>query len=172
MTFVLPAQRHIPGSASVPDRAPLDAVKALTPPRVTSDTWRCAPAYTYGLCLHARGYFWEAHEVWEAVWLATAPNSQERHLLAALIQLANACLKLELAQPKAALRLLLASHDHLAECRDPPSTLLGLNPGALSDDIAAFAQQVGAFGPGQDLTALITERPKPAVDGPHSTGMA
>lgn len=173
MTFVLPAQRHIPGSASVPDRDPLDAVKALTPPRVTSDAWGRVPAYTYGLHLHAHGYFWEAHEVWEPVWLATAPNSRERHLLAALIQLANACLKLEMAQPKAALRLLQASHEHLAECRGPPdSTLLGLNPSALSEDISAFARQVGAFGAERDLAAIIAERPKPAVDSNHSTGVA
>lgn len=164
MTFTLPSQRHIPGSSSVPDRATLDAIKALTPRRVTSDTWRQAPAYAYGLHLHAHGYFWEAHEVWEPVWLATAPNSRERRLLAALIQLANACLKLEMAQPKAALRLLQASQDHLAECRSPPGrTLLGLDPGALAGDIAAFAVRVGDS---EDLAALIAGRPKPAADGP------
>jgi hypothetical protein len=173
MTFVLPAQRHIPGSASVPDRVPLDAIKALTPQRVTADTWRRAPAYAYGLHLHTHGYFWEAHEVWEPVWLATAPNSRERHLLAALIQLANACLKLEMGQPKATLRLLQASQDHLAECRgSPDGTLLGLNPGTLSEDISAFAGQVGAFGAEQDLAAIVARRPKPAVDGNHSTGVA
>ncbi|MFM9847582.1 MAG: DUF309 domain-containing protein [Hyphomicrobiaceae bacterium] len=170
MTFVLPAQRHIPGSATVPDRAPLDAAKALTPQRVTADTWHDAPAYAYGLHLHAHGYFWEAHEVWEPVWLATVPNSRERQLLAALIQLANACLKLEMGQPKAALRLLQASQDHLAECRSPPGgTLLGLDPGALAGGIAAFAVR---FGDAEDLAALIAERPKPALTGPHSTGMA
>ena len=161
MTFTLPSQRHIPGSSSVPDRATLDAIKGLTPRRVTSDTWRQAPAYTYGLHLHAHGYFWEAHEVWEPVWQATAPNSQERRLLAALIQLANACLKLE---PKAAIRLLQASLDHLAECRNPPGrTLLGLDPGSLAGDIAAFAVRVGDA---EDLAALIAGRPKPATDGP------
>ena len=169
MTFVLPAQRHVPGSASVPDRATLDPIKALTPQHVTSGTWRSVPAYAYGLHLHAHGYFWEAHEVWEPVWLATAPNSQERHLLAGLIQLVNACLKLEMAQPKAALRLLQASRDHLAECRSPPGrTLLGLDPGALAADIAAFAARLGDA---PDLAALIAERPKPAADGAHSTGM-
>lgn len=170
MTFALPAQRHIPGSATVPDRAPLDAVKALTPHRVTRDTWRDAPAYAYGLHLHALGYFWEAHEVWEPVWLATAPNSQERHLLAALIQFANACLKLEMGQPKAAVRLLQASQDHLAECRGSPGrTLLGLDPASLAGDIAAFAVRVGDA---EDLAALIAERPKPTLTGPHSTDMA
>lgn len=46
MPFALPARRHIPGSGSVPDRAPLDAAKALTPPRVTANSWQDVPAYT------------------------------------------------------------------------------------------------------------------------------
>jgi predicted metal-dependent hydrolase len=162
MAFTLPARRHIPGSASVPDRAPLDAAKALTPPRVTAHTWHDAPAYPYGLHLHAHGYFWEAHEVWEAVWLATAPNSGERHLLAGLIQLANACLKLEMAQPKAALRLLQAAQDHLAECRS--STLLGLDPAALAQDIAAFSCKVSDCSDEQEFAALVAQRPKPGAD--------
>lgn len=161
MTFKLPCRRHIPGSASAPDRAPLDAVKALTPSRVNGDTWREAPAYAYGLHLYARGFFWEAHEVWEAVWLATAPNSQERHLLAGLIQLANASLKLEMAQPKAALRLLRASQDHLTEC--PSSPLLGLDPGALARDVGAFAARVAVLDDTPSRADLIALRPKPAL---------
>ncbi len=168
MTFILPARRHLPGSATVPDRAPLDAVKALTPQRVTRDTWRDAPAYAYGLHLHAHGFFWEAHEVWEAVWLATAPNWQERHLLAGLIQLANASLKLEMAQPKAALRLLRASQDHLAECRN--SCLLGLDPGALARDVGAFAVRVAALDDTRSPAGLVPLRPKPALAAAHSTG--
>lgn len=160
MTFSLPARRHIPGTTSIPDRDPLDAVKALTPERVTVDSWRDTLAYAYGLYLHAHGYFWEAHEVWEAVWLATAPNSEERHLLAGLIQLANACLKLEMAQPKAALRLLQASRDHFAECRSGP--LLGLAPDALAQDVRAFADQVTAAEAG-NLQDVLARRPKPVL---------
>jgi hypothetical protein len=162
MTFRLPCRRHIPASGSTPDRTPLDAVKALTPPRVSEETWQDAPAYAYGLRLYAQGFFWEAHEVWEAAWLATAPNSQERYLLAGLIQLANACLKLEMAQPKAALRLLQASQDHLAECRSP--MLFGLAPRGLVQDVRVFAEQVTAAQAG-NLDAVIAGRPKPALAG-------
>jgi hypothetical protein len=167
MTFRLPCRRHIPASRSTPDRGPLDAVKALTPPRVNEETWHDAPAYAYGLRLYAHGFFWEAHEVWEAVWLATAPNSQERYLLAGLIQLANACLKLEMAQPKAAFRLLQASQDHFGECRS--KTLLGLDPAALAHDVGAFARHVAAPGDMPDLATLMAQRPKPVLAGAHST---
>jgi uncharacterized protein len=169
MTFVVPSRRHVPGSGSVPDTAALEPIKALTPQRMTSAAWRSVPGYAYGLHLHAHGYFWEAHEVWEPVWLATAPNSQERHLLAALIQLANACLKLEMRQPKAALRLLHASKDHLAECRGP---LMGLDPAALAQDVAAFARQLGNLADTRELATLIEQRPKPTAAGADSTGVA
>lgn len=168
MTFSLPCRRHIPASGSTPDRAPLDAVKALTPPRVSEETWQEAPAYAYGLHLYAHGFFWEAHEVWEAVWLATAPNSQERCLLAGLIQLANACLKLEMAQPKAALRLLEASCNHLGECRS--RAVLGLEPAALARDVAAFARRAAPLADQGNPTALIEQRPKPTLASAHSTG--
>jgi predicted metal-dependent hydrolase len=162
MTFTFPSHRHIPASGSTPDRAPLDAVKTLTPPRVSEDTWRHTPAYAYGLHLYTHGFFWEAHEVWEAVWLATAPNSQERHLLAGLIQLANACLKLEMAQPKAALRLLRDAQDHLDECRRP--ALLGLAPRVLVQDVSAFANRLAATETGK-LRSVLALRPKPVLAG-------
>jgi hypothetical protein len=168
MTFRLPCRRHIPASGSTPDRAPLDAVKALTPPRVSEETWHDAPAYAYGLRLYAHGFFWEAHEGWEAVWVATAPNSQERYLLAGLIQLANACLKLEMAQPKAALRLLKAACDHLGECRS--LAVLGLEPVALARDVTAFASRAACLADKGNLALLIGQRPKPTLASAHSTG--
>lgn len=73
-----------------------------------------------------------------------------------------------MAQPKAALRLLQASQDHLAECRSP--TLLGLDPAALAQDVAAFARQVSDRSDAQGLAALIIRRPKPVLAGELSTG--
>ena len=48
-----------------------------------------APGLEEGLALYRAGYFWEAHEAWEPLWLAAPPNSRERALLQGLIQLAN-----------------------------------------------------------------------------------
>ncbi len=101
----LPAQRHVPGSGSMPDMAPLEAAKALAPAVTRREEWQENPAYLYGHYLLAAGFFWEAHEVWEAVWLNCPPNSVEKLLLRMLIQQANARLKLVMGRPRAAERL-------------------------------------------------------------------
>lgn len=76
-----------------------------------------AAALTFGLSLIHNHYFWEAHEVLEPVWMKASPNSAERQLLQALIQLANACLKSTMGQPQAAARLAQIADDHLQEAR-------------------------------------------------------
>jgi hypothetical protein len=157
----LPSHRHVPGTGTVPNRAALEPVKALTPRQVAGDNWSQVPAYAYGLFLYRHAFFWEAHEVWEAVWLATAPNSEERRLLAGLIQLANACLKLETTQRNAAQRLLQAARDHLDECHSPEC--LGLAPGALARDVGAFAALVAAHDGTGTLPTLVARRPTPVL---------
>jgi len=90
----MPARRHIPGSGSVPDMAVLKAA--------TADPGN---AFAYGADLFNHGFFWEAHEVWEAVWVAAPPNSVRRLALRTLIQMANACLKLAMGKRNAFERL-------------------------------------------------------------------
>jgi hypothetical protein len=72
-----------------------------------------------------------------------------------------------MAQPKAALRLLRASQDHLAECRN--SSLLGLDPGALARDVGAFAGRVAVLDDTPNPADLIALRPKPALTAADST---
>ena len=74
-------------------------------------------AMACGLCLIARGYSWEAHEVLEAVWQGLPMNSAERHVVQALIQHANARLKQSMGQADAAARLDTIAHDHLEEAQ-------------------------------------------------------
>jgi predicted metal-dependent hydrolase len=64
-----------------------------------------ATALRAGLVYFERGFFWECHEVLEAVWMETPDPSPERDMVQAVIQLANARLKLRMDRPKAAVRL-------------------------------------------------------------------
>jgi uncharacterized protein len=89
----MPARRHIPGSGSSPDMGVLETAKAG------------ADAFAFGVDLFNHGFFWEAHEVWEAVWMTAAPNSARRQALRALIQMTNACLKLAMGKRNAFDRL-------------------------------------------------------------------
>lgn len=94
---------------------PLEAAKAFVPARFAEPPRADHPAVRYGLALHDAGFYWEAHEVLEAVWKASPLNSRERRLVRAVIQLANAGLKLRMGRPRAALRLLGEARDLLRE---------------------------------------------------------
>lgn len=102
----LPGWAHLPGVTEGADKVPLDAAKALLPGRFEGPPAADHPAILYGIELCDRGYYWEAHEVLEAAWRATAQNGRDRQALRAIIQLANAGLKLRMGRPRAALRLL------------------------------------------------------------------
>lgn len=69
-----------------------------------------------GLAYFDAGFFWECHEVLEAVWRQTTDPSAERDMVLALIQLANARLKVLMLQPRAAWRLCEIVETRLKRC--------------------------------------------------------
>jgi hypothetical protein len=151
---------HVPGSGTRPDRAALEPVKLLCPPAVAGANWREVPPYLAGLDLYAAGFFWEAHEVWEPVWMACAPASPERSLVAGLIQLTNACLKLRMARPRATMRLLDAVLGHLAAARATGDThLMGLDLAILSRDVMRFRGCLADASQPAAADALLAHRP-------------
>lgn len=112
--LVLPVAAHVPGSGTEPDWPPLEAAKALVPVLTHETDWADNEAYLYGFALMRAGYYWEAHEVWEPVWLASPPNARARTLLRALIQTANAQLKQRMNRPRAVVRLAEEARAELA----------------------------------------------------------
>jgi predicted metal-dependent hydrolase len=92
-------------------------------------------AWTSGWAFLDAGFFWEAHEVWEAVWLALPPNSAERRFAQAVIQLANALLKEKMDRPKAVRRL-------CDECR---TRLSGAPAVVMRIEVQAVQERLGAL---------------------------
>lgn len=103
--FTLPERPHRPGSGSRPDSALLAAAKADCPAITDPLRWRENRTYRAGWNLFEAGFYWEAHEVWEPVWLACRPNAIEQRFLKMAIQTANARLKAAMGKNKAAGRL-------------------------------------------------------------------
>jgi hypothetical protein len=95
----------MPGVNARPDEAFFAAVKASAPAATADETGAENVAWRYGLRLLNAGFYWEAHEVLEPVWLNAAPNSRERQLVQAVIHLANGLLKQAMGRPGACLRL-------------------------------------------------------------------
>jgi predicted metal-dependent hydrolase len=98
-------------------------------------------AWAAGLLYLDKGFFWEAHEVLEPVWMATEPGSAEREIVQALIQIANAALKVRMNRPRAVLRLCDIADAHVSAAgRDA----MGLARASLRARIAGIRQ--GRFG--------------------------
>ena len=116
-TLPLPRWAYVPGIDAKADHATLGTAKALVPPRFAGFVPATHPALLYGLALNDTGYFWESHEILEAVWAAAPQGGRDRILLRACIQIANANLKRKLNRSVAVARLIgeaLAELDELA----------------------------------------------------------
>lgn len=101
----LPDHRYVPGQNARHPEDAFDEIRASAVLGYDPVQLASCEAFLAGLkYLHA-GYFWEAHEVLEPVWMILPEDSAERRFVQGLIQLANGRLKLLMGRPKAALRL-------------------------------------------------------------------
>ena len=69
------------------------------------DTISTCNAMAHAQYYLGQGYYWECHEVLEAVWMALVDHPVERQAVQGVIQIANGLLKVVMEQPKAATRL-------------------------------------------------------------------
>jgi predicted metal-dependent hydrolase len=92
-------QPYVPGQTARPDEGAFDALKDVSGPLETCVAWRA------GWDFFERGFYWEAHEVWEAVWMAAPERSKEKLLVQGMIQRANAKLKARMGRAEAAARI-------------------------------------------------------------------
>src|SRR5947208_6900201 len=106
VNLALPRWAYVPGWEAEADHEMLAMAKALVPARFNGFVPARHPALRYGLGLNDAGFFWESHEILEAVWAAAPQGGRERILLRACIQIANANLRLRMKKPHAAARLL------------------------------------------------------------------
>src|SRR5262249_53480892 len=65
-----------------------------SPPPLDPAHWDQSSTYLYGFDLFNHGYYWEAHETWEALWHAAGRRGAVATLLKGLIQLAVSGVKI------------------------------------------------------------------------------
>ena len=94
-----PPHKYVPGQTA---RHPEDWFDPL---KTDAARLERSTAMRAGLIYFDEGYYWECHEVLEAVWMACPDPSPERDMVQAIIQLANARLKLVMDKQNAASRL-------------------------------------------------------------------
>ncbi len=121
--FPVPSHAYVPGQTARHPENWFDAIKASVTQDVPVAELDQTEAWQAGLEYLAEGYFWECHEVLEAVWLQAPEGSPERAMTQGIIQLANARLKVRMRRPRAALRLCDMVKGHLARCPADRQTL-------------------------------------------------
>lgn len=114
MKHVTPPQAYIPGQTERHTEGAFDDIRQSALPGMTVEELAQCAAFRHGLAWLDEGYFWEAHEVLEPVWMAL-PAGEARSFVQGLIQLANALLKEKMEKPKAALRLCTIVREHVPE---------------------------------------------------------
>ncbi|WP_254694160.1 DUF309 domain-containing protein [Sulfitobacter sp. SK012] len=129
-----PPYAYVPGLNARHPEGYFDAQKADVKPGMSPRNLAESRAFAIGRAYFDAGFFWECHEVLEAVWLVTTPASPEREIVQALIQLANARLKLLMERPKAALRLCDIVEAHIAQLGGT-NLIMGVEQGALLDEL-------------------------------------
>jgi len=93
-----PAYRYLPFQPEIPHPRNDPAghsygLKDLYLPQFMPEDWRDCEPYLHGVDLFNNGYWWEAHEAWESVWLAAGRETEHGNFVQGLIQLAGAQLK-------------------------------------------------------------------------------
>ncbi len=98
-----PAYSYVTGRFPHPTRDPAGhSFGAEPPPCPAPDpkNWRACRAFLFGLDLFNHGYYWEAHETWEAVWHACGRRGTAANFIKGLIKLAAAGVKAREGRPK------------------------------------------------------------------------
>lgn len=91
-----PPYAYLPGRHPHPTRDPEGhsygaALETAEPP--VPEDWRACGDYLYGIDLFNHGFYWEAHEAWEGLWVACGRQGATATYLQGLINLAAAGFK-------------------------------------------------------------------------------
>lgn len=135
-----PPHAYVPGRTQRHPEGWFDPLKADVIEGMTEAVMERSLAWRAGVIYRAEGYFWECHEVLEALWLA-APDGPLRSYVQAVIQLANAQLKEKMGRPNAARRLCDIVLGHLEAC-EGQDLILGQPVDALRDEVQQLAARV------------------------------
>lgn len=88
-----PSYAYVPGYFPHPMRDPNGHSYGQSPPQVepfNPRQWESNTEYLYGIDLFNFGYYWEAHEAWEALWHALGRTGPPAKFIQGLIYLAAA----------------------------------------------------------------------------------
>jgi hypothetical protein len=126
--------------------------------RPVSEAWRESVEFRFGVDLFNYGYYWEAHEAWEALWHACDRPSEPADFFKCLIKLAAAGVKAREGRRIGVTRHIARAVELLALVRGrlAPQTqrYFGLNLDELAANLAHAAAAIESASPA-DLVAAV-----------------
>jgi len=139
-----PAYRFVPGKTPHPTRDPQGHSYNRIPeplPPFDPQLWSACEEYLYGIDLFNHGYWWEAHEALEAVWVAAGRYTQTGQFVQGLIQIAVAHLKAHQEFYEVSRRMAVEGHDKMKAHR---GLFMGIDLDRLREDVDRFCRQPDA----------------------------
>lgn len=128
----LPAYSYVPGMHVHPISHPDGhSYQVDTSPISRPVELRTCESFLWGIDLFNAGYYWEAHEAWEAVWIALGRAGEQADAIKGLIKLAAAGVKARVGAPTGVAR-------HAARALE---LLSGADPAILPLNIQELCQQ-------------------------------
>lgn len=138
-----PAYRFVPGRSPHPVRDP-EGHSFNKPPvqlaAFAAGQWQTCDEYLYGIDLFNYGYWWEAHEALEAVWVAAGRQTETGLFIQGLILIAVAHLKLFQGFDDVARRM---AEEGLDKMKPVKGIYLGIDVGALRDAVKSYCSGAG-----------------------------
>lgn len=107
----LPPYSYVPGqfphpirdpsghSYRAPGIQPETPRQGLTPPISPASDWKYSSDYLFGIDLFNHGFYWEAHETWEQLWIEFGRTGRDADFIKGLIKLAAAGVKAREGRP-------------------------------------------------------------------------
>lgn len=135
---IFPAYRFVPGKTPHPVRDPEGHSYHKSAPQLppfAADQWQACEEYLYGIDLFNHGYWWEAHEALEAVWVAAGRQTETGLFIQGLIQIAVAHLKRLQGFNDVARRM---AQDGLDKMKPIHGVLMGIDVDALRHEVRAY----------------------------------
>jgi predicted metal-dependent hydrolase len=140
----LPPYRFVPGRSPHPRRDPRGHAfgrPEIRPEPLDPAAWAGSSLYRRGIDLYNFAYWWESHEVFEALWQGAGKRGELAGFAQGMVQIAAAHLKQFMGSPEAAAKLLERG---LLRLREAPSPYLGVSVRQFEREVAAYFQGASA----------------------------
>ena len=164
-----PSYRFLPGKNPHPRRDPRGHSYRRPEPKPSAflpDDWQQSMDYRYGIDLYNFAYWWECHEVFEGLWHAVGPDTEQGTFFQALIQLAAANLKRFLGNEEATQKL---GRNALARLQTLPPLFMGIDVIDLTRIVRDNLAHPGELGILLRLSGLENGKNRAGNLGPFST---